>query len=207
MEKHPAAIRPHKAIAMQSGRQGMTELNWLSSSPRKAKVNAAMKWGWTALMIASRGGHLHVVKALLANGPPMQMPRRSWAKPLLGKAALMMASEEGHLDVAQALLANGADVNAARTSSAALMVVTGRGHLDLERALLSKDADVQCQEGLWRYRVDDGCLKRPSCVVRALFSDAKADSGATALMMAAVEGQLELVRALLAPQVIVSDKL
>ena len=74
----------------------------------------------------------------------------------------MMASEEGHLDVAQALLANGADVNAARTSSAALMVAAERGHLDLGRALLSKDADVQCQEGLWRYRVDDGCLKRPS---------------------------------------------
>ena len=45
--------------------------------------------------------------------------------------------------------------------------------------------------------------------MRALLSDAKADSGATALMMAAVEGELEVVRALFAwePQVIVSDKL
>ena len=76
----PRQYAQHKAIAERASRNDGVKLVIIVT--KEAKVNAAMKWGWTALMMASREGHLHVVQALLANRAPMQMPRRSWAKPL-----------------------------------------------------------------------------------------------------------------------------
>ena len=113
-----------------------------------ADVNDKDSNGETALMWASRFGHLGVVQVLLAKGADVN------AKMGNGRTALMVASSNAfdwiyhlehldqRLDVVQALLAKGADVNAKDNDGAtALMLASSSGLLDVVQALLAKGAD------------------------------------------------------------------
>ncbi len=61
----------------------------------------------TALINASRNGHLKVVRALL------QQEANVNAAAIQGRTALIYASREGHLEVVRVLLQQGANVNTA----------------------------------------------------------------------------------------------
>ena len=67
-----------------------------------ADVNARIRDGGTALMIASQNGHVTVVTALLAVGADVN------AKANSGATALLRASQEGRYAIVVALLAAGA---------------------------------------------------------------------------------------------------
>ncbi len=58
-----------------------------------------------ALILASRGGHLEIVKALIANGANVNHQNN------YGNTALIEASSKNHLEIVKALIANGANVN------------------------------------------------------------------------------------------------
>ena len=72
-----------------------------------AEVNAkSSDNGTTALIVASSGGHLEIVQALLAAGADVNAIIER------GFTALIVASSRGHLEIVLALLAAEADVNA-----------------------------------------------------------------------------------------------
>jgi ankyrin repeat protein len=62
-----------------------------------ADVNAASKDEWTALLLAASGGHVDVVKMLLAHQADLKARNR------LGETALEVAELRGHREVARLL--------------------------------------------------------------------------------------------------------
>ena len=90
---------------------------------------------WTALIIASCGGHVEVVRALLAAGAGVEAANDSGWTPLL------FASYRGRVDVVRALLDAGASVNVMTSSMTALMWASSSGHVDVVRALLAAGAN------------------------------------------------------------------
>jgi hypothetical protein len=66
--------------------------------------------GWTALMIASKRGHLGVAKVLLDRGVATNVLATH-----TGATALLLAAADGHLEIAQQLLMHGADIAAQAT--------------------------------------------------------------------------------------------
>ena len=62
--------------------------------------------GWTALMYASRNGHLDTVKLLIDNGADVNILTH-----MPPKTALSMAAYNKHADVIKLLLKNGADID------------------------------------------------------------------------------------------------
>lgn len=93
--------------------------------------------GETALIGASTGGQLEVVKYLISKGADINIKDND------GVTALMMASAKGHLEVVKYLIDNGADINAkASVDTTSLMVASYYEHLEVVKYLISKGADV-----------------------------------------------------------------
>ena len=79
--------------------------------------------GTTALIVASWGGRLDVVRVLLTAKADVNAKRTD------GRTALCMASLDGHLEVVKALVAANADVNARTADGAtALTIASQKGH-------------------------------------------------------------------------------
>ena len=104
-------------------------------------LNAPTVNGVSLLMLASRRGHTHAVKALLEKGAdPFATSQR-------GCTALHMAAEEGCVNVVELLL-EGVEAKqhlvAARTRSGAraLDLACENGHVDAARVLLKAKADI-----------------------------------------------------------------
>ena len=93
------------------------------------------KFGATALMLASRWGHLEVVRLLSEAGADKD-------KAGFGETGLIWASICGHLEVVQLLCDAGADKDkACRRGYTALMWASTRGHLEVARLLCEAGAD------------------------------------------------------------------
>ena len=94
-----------------------------------------METGQTALMGASGGGHLEIVKGLLAGGADKDKAADN------GTTPLYIAAQEGHIAVVEALLKVGADKsNATIFGHTALNMATELGHTDIT-ALLAGGED------------------------------------------------------------------
>jgi uncharacterized protein len=110
-----------------------------------ADVNAKDKHGVTALWLASKMNHPHVVRLLLEKGASVN------AKDIDGVTALIeacsFAPSGGKSDVVRLLLENGADVDAKDKSAAtALIYASGEDDPDVVRLLLDKGADVNAKD-------------------------------------------------------------
>ena len=70
---------------------------WILASSKKASADMQDEDSKTALMVASKEGHLEVVKQLLKKGARIDL------KAFNGNTALMMAKEKGHHDIAAVL--------------------------------------------------------------------------------------------------------
>jgi ankyrin repeat protein len=184
-----------------------------------AQPNAASASGETPFMTCARTGNPHAVTAFLQRG----VTNVNVTEPNRGQTALMWAIAEGHADVARMLLAHGAEVNA-RTKAHPLFVHFGgdgvddgeiqiggftpilfaarQGSIETTRALLAAGA-----------RVNDTAPDGSSVLVVAAHSghgklasfllengaDPNADAaGYTALHVAVLKSDLDLVKALLA---------
>ncbi|XP_072880233.1 ankyrin repeat and SAM domain-containing protein 6-like isoform X3 [Hemitrygon akajei] len=93
--------------------------------------------GNSALQFAAGNGHEHLVRFLLMKGASVDSRNR------YGWTPLMQAARFGHLNVANVLLENGADANAANKLGASVLTAAARGgHVGLARALLESGARV-----------------------------------------------------------------
>ena len=133
-----------------------------------ADVRKANSYGVTALYIAARAGDSVATRMLLAAGADANA-----ALPASGETVLMTAAKAGDADVIRALLTGGLDsvsLAALGEARAAARVAEGAGYsLPANPAIDTNYADVNARERLY---------------------------GRTALMIAAAEGHLDVVRLL-----------
>ena len=153
-----------------------------------AAVDATDRRGFTPLIWASAGGSVDLVRLLLDSGA---RPDRSAND---GTTALMLAAANGFVDVARALILRGANVNLTRGGVTPRQIAAERGQagivalLEQMEALSSKllQATIEGHDMVVRQLLSSGA---PANVTNA--------RGATPLMIAARNGDLGIMQALL----------
>jgi dipeptidyl aminopeptidase/acylaminoacyl peptidase/outer membrane protein assembly factor BamB len=135
----------------------------------------------------------------------LDMMRRNveWFDKHLGVAsaeaeALWAAAGRGDAKAIEALLTGGADINAKTPYGAtALSFAADKGHLDAVKLLLKHKAAVNTQDTFYKVSpLDWAVMRNHTEVVKALI-EAGADGAESALLSAAAQGNVELVRAIL----------
>ena len=165
-----------------------------------AKADAARWNGETAMMLAAGAGSLDAVKALAARGGDVNL-----GEPRLGQTPLMWAAAEGHSDVIRGLVELGAKVDATSKSGfTPLVFAVIKGDAPSVKRLLEKGADPN-------YTLPSG--SKPLMVALtngrtdaalalleggALVAARDERTGSSPLHLAAQQGNLTLVNALLA---------
>ena len=108
---------------------------------RGLHVDAEDYYALTLLQVASRHGHLEIVKFLIDNGAAVN------AVEIDNRAALHFAIIRGHASIVRYLLENGADVNLRkRLGLTPLHVVVQSFHTDLVQILLDHHADIEAPD-------------------------------------------------------------
>jgi hypothetical protein len=153
-----------------------------------APTDTTDRRGFTPLMWAAAGGQAEMVRLLLESGAAADRRARD------GTSALMLAAANGFTDVVRALIARGANVAAARGGVTAQQLATARGHA-ATAALLAQ------AEGLGARLIVAANEGHDAAVRQLLTLGAPAnvtdERGATALMLAARNGDLGIVQFLL----------
>jgi outer membrane protein assembly factor BamB len=123
-------------------------------------------------------------------------------------AELLAAAKKGDADAVKALLAKGADVNAKSDYGATpLSFAADKGHLEVVQVLLQHKADVNAKDTFYKAAPLTWALMHQHWeIVRALVK-AGAEGADTALQSAAMEGRVEVVRAILAKGKLKEDAL
>jgi ankyrin repeat protein len=154
--------------------------------------------GKTLLILAAKASDVVLVRRLIAAGANVNATTDN------GGTALMFAAIRGDIETQKVLIAAGADVNAIGGFDwTALTVASVKGHVPAVRQLLSSGADPNLPDIYgWtplmravyegREQVVQALLEQPSIDL-----DAVNDQGATALHLAAVQGNERLARSLL----------
>lgn len=161
-------------------------------------INAANAEGATPLYIASKDGHLDVIKALIEKSANIDAANTS------GLTPLHIATRNGYLDVVNALIEKGANINATEARGITpLHMAAQNGHFDVVNALIEKGANINAA------RIDNGVTPLHISVENGHFDVVKAliekganinvaeDSGITPIHMAAQKGLLDVVNALI----------
>lgn len=154
-----------------------------------AGVNTADRRGFTLLMWACAGGHAELVRSLLERGAA---PDRRAAD---GTTALMLASANGFPEIVRALLSRGVNVAAVKGGVTAHQLAIARG----QSAVAALLAPAEGLGGRLIQAATDGhdALVRQLLVLGAPVNVTDA-RGATALMIAARNGDLGVMQFLLA---------
>lgn len=155
--------------------------------------------GKTALMIAAQAGDLDLVERLLEAGADVNARNEHLGTPL------MFAATGGSVPVCRVLIARGAAVDAvARLGWTSLLLAAAKGNTDVALLLIRSGADPNQADGYGWTPLMRAVTGRHLDTVRSLLDTGKMDlaareeSGASALHIAAGEGQTGMVGALLA---------
>jgi serine/threonine-protein phosphatase 6 regulatory ankyrin repeat subunit B len=107
------------------------KVNWLIEGG--VNVNAKNYWGETALFIASREGHIKIVKLLIENGADVntQILVDEHRGQKYYSTALEEASQEGHAEVVKLLITAGGLIEASKY-----------GQIELVKQLIEEGVDV-----------------------------------------------------------------
>jgi len=127
-----ASLNAGLRAAAASGRDAAVEL----LIKNRAEVNSEQDDGATALVLASRPGHISVARQLLSAGACPDQGNRS---------ALRVAAETGRLDLVKLLLEHRADVEAskAKRGGSPLLFAAKGGHLHCMEELLRASASLE----------------------------------------------------------------
>jgi uncharacterized protein len=151
----------------------------------RANVNAANREGATPMYLACINGNAMTVEKLIKAGGD---PNASFL--LHGETPLMEAARTGSLAAVKVLLDQGAQVNAKETlrQTTALIWAVEQNHVDVVRLLLDRGAEVGAQS----------VVVEPKKRYGVSYKDKLAPNtgGLTALVIAAREGALDSVKAL-----------
>ena len=157
-----------------------------------ARVDRTNDLSMTPLALASENGHAAVVERLLAKGANPNLASETGVTPL------MRAARIGNVAIVRALLPRKANVNAAETErqQTALMWAAAQRHPDIVRVLLENGADVKARTVVRRLTVmlDQG---PPGVKTAREHAHAIEAGGSTALLFAAMSGDVESARLLL----------
>ena len=170
-----------------------------------ANVDAQDKQRRTALMLASKKGHLDIVKTLVNAGAALNL--QSNERGYGGNTALMYACRHGHLEVVKTLINVGADIDSQgkgwdHEGYTALIYAVYSGHQRIVKVLIDAGADINIQNGSGQIALICASLMGYLEIVKVLI-DAGADiniqngSGQTALIRASRKGHLEIVKTLI----------
>ncbi len=146
---------------------------------------------------AAQGGHLEVVKYLIAKGGAVNELNIQKETPLV------YAAEGGHLKVAEVLLAKGASVNLKTTLDAApIHYALWSGRTEMFKLLLKRGADVKLSRGEGFTMLHEAAGGESAEIVELLLKkgmavDLKTGFGATPLHYAAMHGMPEIVSLLI----------
>ena len=152
-----------------------------------AQPNAARPSGETALMLASRAGAAPAVKLLVAHGADPNLKTRT------GDTALMFAAAERHPDVARVLIEGGADVNA----RAQVGGKAGAGNAYASRQM-QRRADGTQEDGQPKLLYKGQAVAVAQLPKEGDGEPPRPEGGFTPLLHAAMSGDLESVKTLLA---------
>jgi len=155
---------------------------------RGTPVDVADRRGLTPLMWAAASGNTEVVQQLLAGGAAVDRRAND------GSTALMLASANGFIDIVRALVLRGADVTAVRRGVRARQLAVERGHAEV--AVLLDQAEALGRRLLQAANEGHDMVVRQVLAMGAPVNMAD-ERGATALMIAARNGDLGMLQALL----------
>jgi ankyrin repeat protein len=152
-----------------------------------AQSNAARPSGETALMLAARAGSAASVKLLVAHGADPNLKTRT------GDTALMFAAAERHPDAARALIEAGADVNA----RAQVGGKAGAGNAYASRQM-QRRADGTQEDGQPKLLYKGQAIAVAQLPKEGDGEPPRPEGGFTPLLHAAMSGDLDSVKILLA---------
>ena len=161
-------------------------------------VDAQRADGKTLLILAAKANDVILVRNLIAAGADVNAATGN------GGTALMFAAIGGDIETQTALIDAGADVNGVGGFDwTALMVASVKGRVAAVRQLLSSGADPNLPDIYSWTPLMRAVYERRDMVVQALLEhpdvalNARNDQGATALHLAAANGDAPLTRSLL----------
>ena len=154
----------------------------------RAAVNATDRRGLTPLIWASASGNTEVVQQLLESGASVDQTAND------GTTALMLASSNGFTDVVRALILRGANVAAQKGGVNARQLALERGHPDV--VTLLEQAEVLGGRLLQAAAEGNDTVVRQQLALGAP-ANVTNERGATALMLAARNGDLGIMQVLL----------
>lgn len=198
--------------------KGQTALMWALSQQhldvarvlidRGAEVRSASRDGFTPLMFVARGGDVDAARLLLARGASANDTAAD------GGTALLVATVRGHVELARYLLAQGADPNTEAAGYTPLHWAAGKW----EGMLTSKDAGIVAPPGEWQTLAGVPTRAGKIDLINALLAAGAHPNaqvtkdpprfgyslfkmnlaGATPLLLAAMVGDVEVMRLLVA---------
>jgi len=185
-----------RALVNAAEPDGTTALHWAARQNRLelvrtlisagAQANARTRYGVTPLSLAAVNGSAPMIDVLLEAGADPNTVVTN------GETVLMLAARTGSPDAVRLLLEAGADVNARESwhGETALMWAAAENHAEVVKLLASRGADLDVKSTVPEFptvKVD----------LATMVTTALPRGGMTALMLAARQGALDGVRALI----------